>query len=663
MSSLITNLPAETSSQSLEELDHLVRSTKKVKKGHLEAIDTEMECQNLSENADVDEVMETQFPEIPRSGNINVQEHLKSFKNALLNANKSAEEEMANRLEMFPESEDEEEEEEDQEMHQTKSRIKVTFPKDHLKKIRQNWRGCLIIKLLGRNMGYKILMDKIHRLWNLDGNFTPIDVGLGYYVIKFELRSDYFKVYHGGPWIIQDHYLTVQKWQGNFKADQARATKTAIWIRLSMLPLEYYEEETLKLVAKELGKVLKIDLKTEMEARGSYARICLEVDLNKPLEPSIAVDKHDIRIEYEHIHQICFACGRVGHKREFCPQSAVAQPPEAGTAAVSMTVGNAGGTEAGLGSINGNMRQAVAEESEYGEWMLVTRRRNRGYRPGPMHRIGSERIPQGKANGQGVRGKVKTGQPNTWKAKGVSGKEGTSYGPMEQATKNLREQAVGTAKPSMVQPAYPEAQTNPGNATPTGEEAQIVVEAQSVPIVTKPSGEAQATKTLVPFLQIDSISLRPFTKATDSYIASPVPTLAPLSPPAVVEAHSESSPVNFCKTPPETQPKADTKEPPDPPSEEGSLADFHGATRPSEVLNQQRRELTQAGNDEEQLRVRERENISRPRERSYSPRGNRVVDRGSKVKDQVERFQATGARAARGDNETQPARGSHTKQG
>lgn len=129
----------------------------------------------------------------------------------------------------------------------------------------------------------------------------PVDVGLGFYVIRFESKADYLRVYMGGPWIIQDHYLTVRKWQSDFKADMAVAAKTAIWVRLPLLPMEYYDEATLDVIAEKLGKQLKVDNKIVISARGSYARICVELDLSKPLEPSIAVGKFDYMLEYEHI--------------------------------------------------------------------------------------------------------------------------------------------------------------------------------------------------------------------------------------------------------------------------------------------------------------------------------------------------------------------------
>lgn len=118
--------------------------------------------------------------------------------------------------------------------------------------------------------------------------------------------------------MIQDHYLTIRKWQPDFKADRATAIKTAVWMRFPFLPYEYYDEESLFEIAKELGKPLKVDINTIAGIRASYARVCVELDLSQPLEISVAIRNEDYLIEYEHIHLICFDCGRVGHRRESC---------------------------------------------------------------------------------------------------------------------------------------------------------------------------------------------------------------------------------------------------------------------------------------------------------------------------------------------------------
>lgn len=123
------------------------------------------------------------------------------FKGALLNQREQSKEDLDKRLAVFADSDDEDEMDSDS-LPPTKSKIKITFSKEHLKRIRALWKGCLIIKLLGKNIGFNLLMEKIYKLWNPDGIITPIDVGLGFYIIRFECKSDYLRAYTGGPWII-----------------------------------------------------------------------------------------------------------------------------------------------------------------------------------------------------------------------------------------------------------------------------------------------------------------------------------------------------------------------------------------------------------------------------------------------------------------------------
>lgn len=52
--------------------------------------------------------------------------------------------------------------------------------------------------------------------------------------------------------------------------------------------------------------------------RGKYARICVEVDLDKPLLPMFEIKNHIYKVEYEGLHLLCLACGKYGHYREHC---------------------------------------------------------------------------------------------------------------------------------------------------------------------------------------------------------------------------------------------------------------------------------------------------------------------------------------------------------
>lgn len=60
--------------------------------------------------------------------------------------------------------------------------------------------------------------------------------------------------------------------------------------------------------------MLKVDRLTSIHSRGQYARICVEVDLDRPLKSFIEIRGHKLFLEYEGLHLICFHCGKYGHK-------------------------------------------------------------------------------------------------------------------------------------------------------------------------------------------------------------------------------------------------------------------------------------------------------------------------------------------------------------
>ncbi|GMP60749.1 hypothetical protein CsSME_00023486 [Camellia sinensis var. sinensis] len=213
---------------------------------------------------------------------------------------------------------------------------RVLLPQSLLKKIRRPWKDCLIVKLMGMSIGYKALLNRVKRLWEIQGDLEAVDLGLGFFLLKFEVKSDFTKVFTGGPWVILDHCLTVRKWKADFKPSVAEDISTAVWVRFPQLPIEYYNEKVLFHIAKLIGKPIKVDLNTATTTRGRYARVCVEINLGNPLTSQFAIGKYVYNIEYEHLHLFCFSCGRVGHRQEHCGRTPTTNPDKS-TAAFDNT--------------------------------------------------------------------------------------------------------------------------------------------------------------------------------------------------------------------------------------------------------------------------------------------------------------------------------------
>ena len=92
----------------------------------------------------------------------------------------------------------------------------------------------------------------------------------------------------------------------------------AVWVRFPELPIEFYDATVLIQIGSAIGHVLRIDSFTSSGIRGSYARLCIQVNLDKPLINTMEVGRLKQKVMYERKSSLCFYCGRLGHKHESC---------------------------------------------------------------------------------------------------------------------------------------------------------------------------------------------------------------------------------------------------------------------------------------------------------------------------------------------------------
>ncbi|XP_075670361.1 uncharacterized protein LOC142640156 [Castanea sativa] len=188
-------------------------------------------------------------------------------------------------------------------------------------RIRAPWTKALIIKVYGRSVSYSFIHSRLQSLWKPTGTLDCVDLGKDFYLVRFSLEEDQASVLEKGPWFIGENFLPIRPWELNFKPYTASVTSIAMWIRLNELPIEYYETQKLEQIGSTIGTVLKIDTHTAVEARGRYARLCVQLDVNKPFITSIQISEFEQFVNYEGIQRLCFSCGCLGHRKESCPYS------------------------------------------------------------------------------------------------------------------------------------------------------------------------------------------------------------------------------------------------------------------------------------------------------------------------------------------------------
>ena len=194
------------------------------------------------------------------------------------------------------------------------------------RKLAGPWQTSIILKLMGRPLRYRALQTKLASIWRPSGMTHFIDIGYGFFIMRFDETKDYHHALMDGPWFVGDQYLHVQAWEANFHPHTAKISTTAVWIRLEQLPIEYYHTEFLKHVGHKLGKLLKVDAITSAAIRGRYARLCVQINMTNPLPKRVKIVSFWQDIVYENLPLLCYRCGRIGHREAHCSEGLTETP-------------------------------------------------------------------------------------------------------------------------------------------------------------------------------------------------------------------------------------------------------------------------------------------------------------------------------------------------
>ncbi|KAJ4839687.1 hypothetical protein Tsubulata_032272 [Turnera subulata] len=154
-----------------------------------------------------------------------------------------------------------------------------------ISRLQKSWKRAVILKVLGRNVGYMALKNKLQSLWKPTGPYRVIDIENNYFVARFANDMDYENVLLNGPW----------------------------------LPLGRYHSRILCTLGDLVGRTVKIDQNTAKSRRGRLAKVAVAIDLKKPVKDTVILQKEEIKVSYEGLPLICQSCDLIGHNPLLCP--------------------------------------------------------------------------------------------------------------------------------------------------------------------------------------------------------------------------------------------------------------------------------------------------------------------------------------------------------
>ncbi|KAL2901408.1 hypothetical protein RDABS01_026490 [Bienertia sinuspersici] len=181
----------------------------------------------------------------------------------------------------------------------------------------------MICFVLGANPPLPVMSGFCNRIWGKKGLDKVSMVGRGLFLVRFNTLEQCHKALTGDPQFFDYKPLIMKQWSPDIELHKENVKTVPMWIRMPNLDLKYWGQGCLHKLGDIIGTTLKVDNVTMNKDRLSYARILVEVELDKELPDYIRFQNEkglpvQQNIEYEWRPTFCTVCKKYGHPSDKC---------------------------------------------------------------------------------------------------------------------------------------------------------------------------------------------------------------------------------------------------------------------------------------------------------------------------------------------------------
>lgn len=225
-------------------------------------------------------------------------------------------------------------------------RIRLQPPQSVVAQGVSRWQFTLVGFFLDR-LPFSFVQKVALKVWGSQDLLEVLSNGDGFFFFRFSSEVGMQAVLGGGAWHFGGRPIFLRKWRPGLNLSKVGCRRVPIWVHFSHIPLEYWTADGLSIIASVVGKPLFADALTDSLQRLSFARICVEVDVDSEFPRSVDLDLGDgevvaIAIDYRWLPKRCLRCREFGHSTGLCKKPQVWLPRGSSTAMAPL-VGAAAG--------------------------------------------------------------------------------------------------------------------------------------------------------------------------------------------------------------------------------------------------------------------------------------------------------------------------------
>jgi hypothetical protein len=200
----------------------------------------------------------------------------------------------------------------------------ITITEVEIGEVRAQGGRCLVGQIwMERKVNNDAFIDVFTRVWRTMKGviFKKLDDNI--WLFEFEEVDDMRRVLDGQPWSFDRQILVLTEFDGKTPPAHMAFKHSPFWVQIHDMPLLCMTKGIAMKIGNSMGWLEEVDLAGDGAGWGRCLRICVEIDLTKPLERGRALrldgKSYWVSFKYEKLPMFCFECGRLVHGEKGCP--------------------------------------------------------------------------------------------------------------------------------------------------------------------------------------------------------------------------------------------------------------------------------------------------------------------------------------------------------
>ncbi|GAV87477.1 DUF4283 domain-containing protein [Cephalotus follicularis] len=188
----------------------------------------------------------------------------------------------------------------------------------------KEWEHSLVGFFVGKRIPFCSMQDALNKKWSAACKFSIHIADNGIFVFKCESSVVRDWILENGPWDVWGVHLVLRLWERDIPPIRSGFTKIPVWVKFMNIPMEYWTSRGRSHLASVLGSPIHMDSATEEKTRICFARICVEMNADKPFPEVIKAKRMngtivEVRVDYSWKPPVCERCKVFDHSTRGCP--------------------------------------------------------------------------------------------------------------------------------------------------------------------------------------------------------------------------------------------------------------------------------------------------------------------------------------------------------